>query len=216
MPAVARDAFAHRALERAEAPAPDAVSASGVMLVDTMVPNGVSTARPPASGAPPSAVWQCTQLPSAASWRPRSITARCRPAALNLHRRDRGAPAERRGDDADGAAASAPAVAPDPCARPRRIARPRARTTRPAALRRAWRRRQRVHRRTHDLGRERRLRESARRWHRRSRWRSPPCPAPTTTRPRRAAARRGAASAAPRPPARRESSGSDSCPTPAP
>ena len=86
MAAVARDAVAHRALERAETPAADAVLSIGVMLVDTTVPNGVSTARPPANAVPPSAVWQCTQLPSPASWPPRAITTRpYKPALAQLH-----------------------------------------------------------------------------------------------------------------------------------
>jgi len=38
------------------------------------MPKGVAIGRPPAFGTPPSAVWQATQLPSAASWRPRSST----------------------------------------------------------------------------------------------------------------------------------------------
>ena len=50
------------------------VAASGVMFVLTTVPNGVCMRRPPAPGTPPSPVWQCTQLPKAASWRPRSIS----------------------------------------------------------------------------------------------------------------------------------------------
>ena len=37
------------------------VSLSGVMLVEYRVPNGSTKARPPAKGAPPSAVWQAAQ-----------------------------------------------------------------------------------------------------------------------------------------------------------
>ena len=38
------------------------VSRSGVMLAETMLPNGVSIGRPPANGLPPSStVWQATQ-----------------------------------------------------------------------------------------------------------------------------------------------------------
>src|ERR1700759_2681837 len=51
------------------------VSGSGVMLVDQMVPNGVSIARPPALTAPPAVVWHTAQLPSAASCSPFAIVA---------------------------------------------------------------------------------------------------------------------------------------------
>ncbi|BCY22131.1 hypothetical protein BPJ_25230 [Bordetella pertussis] len=40
-----------------------------------MAPNGVSSASPPALGAPPGAVWHTTQSPAAATSRPRSIAA---------------------------------------------------------------------------------------------------------------------------------------------
>src|SRR3954468_21380281 len=55
--------------------APMPVAGSGVMLVDQMVPNGVSIARPPALTAPPGAVWQTAQLPSAASCSPFAMVA---------------------------------------------------------------------------------------------------------------------------------------------
>src|SRR3954469_6005598 len=55
--------------------APKPVSGSGVMLVDQMVPNGVSIARPPALTAPPGTEWQTAQLPSAASCPPFAIVA---------------------------------------------------------------------------------------------------------------------------------------------
>jgi hypothetical protein len=42
------------------------VALSGVMLVEKTVPNGVSMARPPANGTPPSAVWHATQSAAAA------------------------------------------------------------------------------------------------------------------------------------------------------
>src|SRR3954453_12215196 len=51
------------------------VCGSGVMLVDQIVPNGVGIARPPALTAPPAAVWQTAQLPSAASCAPFAIVA---------------------------------------------------------------------------------------------------------------------------------------------
>src|SRR5215470_10149283 len=40
-----------------------------------MMPNGVSSARPPALIAPPKAVWQTMQSPSAASCWPRAMVA---------------------------------------------------------------------------------------------------------------------------------------------
>src|SRR5215470_1445319 len=40
-----------------------------------MTPNGVSSARPPALTAPPRAVWQAMQSPSAASCWPRAMVA---------------------------------------------------------------------------------------------------------------------------------------------
>ena len=43
---------------------PIPVFGSGVMLVDQIVPMGLSMGRPPASGSPPSAVWQATQSPA--------------------------------------------------------------------------------------------------------------------------------------------------------
>src|ERR1043165_1294228 len=55
--------------------APMPLSESGVILVDQMVPNGVSIARPPALTAPPAFVWQTAQLPSAASCAPFAIGA---------------------------------------------------------------------------------------------------------------------------------------------
>src|SRR4051794_24334269 len=55
--------------------APIPVSGSGVMLVDQIVPNGVSMARPPALTAPPAVVWHTAQLPSAASCSPFAIVA---------------------------------------------------------------------------------------------------------------------------------------------
>src|SRR4051812_8480901 len=55
--------------------APIPVSGSGVMLVDQMVPNGVSMARPPALTAPPSVVWHTAQFPSAASCSPLAMVA---------------------------------------------------------------------------------------------------------------------------------------------
>src|SRR3954452_8829315 len=55
--------------------APIPVCASGVMLVDQIVPNGVSMARPPALTAPPGWVWQTAQLPSAASCSPLAMVA---------------------------------------------------------------------------------------------------------------------------------------------
>src|SRR5438874_1417988 len=55
--------------------APIPVSGSGVMLVDQMVPNGVTIWRPPALTAPPSVVWHTAQLPSAASCSPFAIVA---------------------------------------------------------------------------------------------------------------------------------------------
>src|SRR3954454_8935420 len=51
------------------------VSRSGVMLVEWMMPNGVSSARPPAFTAPPVEVWQTAQLPRAASCAPRAMVA---------------------------------------------------------------------------------------------------------------------------------------------
>src|SRR5215207_1221834 len=54
---------------------PMPVSASGVRLVVTIFPKGVSMALPPALGIPPGAVWQTTQSPAAASCRPRSSVA---------------------------------------------------------------------------------------------------------------------------------------------
>src|SRR5207253_10498731 len=55
--------------------APMPVSGSGVMLVDQMVPNGVSMARPPALTTPPGPVWHTAQLPSAASCSPLAMVA---------------------------------------------------------------------------------------------------------------------------------------------
>src|SRR6267154_3277154 len=51
------------------------VSASGVMLVEVIVPNGVSMARPPALRMPFAEVWQTAQSPSAASCCPRAMVA---------------------------------------------------------------------------------------------------------------------------------------------
>src|SRR5579863_5961215 len=39
-----------------------------------MRPNGVLKDRPPAKGAPPGRVWQLTQFPAAARYRPRSTS----------------------------------------------------------------------------------------------------------------------------------------------
>ncbi|KAF1042623.1 MAG: hypothetical protein GAK34_02779 [Delftia tsuruhatensis] len=52
---------------------PMPVSWSGVILVEYTVPKGVSSAKPPALGAPPGAVWQTTQSPAAATSRPRAM-----------------------------------------------------------------------------------------------------------------------------------------------
>src|SRR5439155_686394 len=49
---------------------PIPVSASGVMLEEKIVPNGVGTGRPPAKFLPPRTVWQSLQLPIAARSRP--------------------------------------------------------------------------------------------------------------------------------------------------
>ena len=43
------------------------VSRSGVMLVEWIVPRGVSIERPPAYAAPLSRVWQLTQLAAVAT-----------------------------------------------------------------------------------------------------------------------------------------------------
>ena len=51
------------------------VSGSGVMLVEWMVPNGVSSGRPPAFRMPLVTVWHTAQSPSAASCFPRAIVA---------------------------------------------------------------------------------------------------------------------------------------------
>src|ERR1700755_2333083 len=50
---------------------PSPVSASGVMLEEKIVPNGVGTGSPPAKFRPPRTVWQSLQFPIAASSRPR-------------------------------------------------------------------------------------------------------------------------------------------------
>src|SRR3954471_18401445 len=50
---------------------PIPVSASGVMLEEKIVPNGVGTGSPPAKFLPPRTVWQSLQLPIAARSRPR-------------------------------------------------------------------------------------------------------------------------------------------------
>src|SRR5215470_2678225 len=50
---------------------PMPVSASGVILDENTVPNGVGTGRPPAKFLPPLTVWQSLQLPIAARSRPR-------------------------------------------------------------------------------------------------------------------------------------------------
>src|SRR5436309_6207609 len=50
---------------------PIPVSASGVMLEEKMVPNGVGTGRPPAKFLAPRTVWQSPQFPIAANSRPR-------------------------------------------------------------------------------------------------------------------------------------------------
>ena len=42
------------------------VAGSGVMLADSIEPNGVSMGRPPAKGRPPGAVWQASQSPGTA------------------------------------------------------------------------------------------------------------------------------------------------------
>ena len=52
--------------------APMPVALSGVKLLLMTLPKGVRMARPPALGGPASAVWQATQLPSSANWRPRA------------------------------------------------------------------------------------------------------------------------------------------------
>src|ERR1700736_257692 len=49
------------------------VAISGVIFGPTNAPNGVSSAVPPANGLPAGAVWQPTQSPSTARYRPRSI-----------------------------------------------------------------------------------------------------------------------------------------------
>src|SRR5712692_9002868 len=51
------------------------VSTSGVMLVEVIVPNGVSMARPPALRTPFTEVWQTAQSPSAANCWPRAMVA---------------------------------------------------------------------------------------------------------------------------------------------
>src|SRR6266853_1204138 len=50
---------------------PIPVSASGVILEEKIVPNGVGTGSPPAKFLPPRTVWQSLQLPIAARSRPR-------------------------------------------------------------------------------------------------------------------------------------------------
>src|SRR5262249_23755675 len=52
---------------------PIPVAISGVMFGPSSVPNGVSSAAPPANGLPPGAVWQPMQSPATARYRPRSI-----------------------------------------------------------------------------------------------------------------------------------------------
>src|SRR5258705_4787447 len=57
------------------------VSASGVMLVLWMTPNGVSIGLPPALRTPFADAWHTAQLPSAASSLPRAIVAAEKTAA---------------------------------------------------------------------------------------------------------------------------------------
>ena len=47
------------------------VASSGVMFGVMIAPNGVCSARPPANGLPPGAVWQAMQSPIVASALPR-------------------------------------------------------------------------------------------------------------------------------------------------
>src|SRR6516164_6440246 len=60
---------------------PMPVSASGEMLVEKIVPNGVTTPTPPAKAAPPGAVWQVAQSPMAARAAPRLTSAESKLAA---------------------------------------------------------------------------------------------------------------------------------------
>ncbi len=49
------------------------VVGSGVILVEYSVPKGSTNARPPAYGAPPSAVWHASQSAARVRYSPRSM-----------------------------------------------------------------------------------------------------------------------------------------------
>jgi hypothetical protein len=70
--AVAADAFAHRALEVAEAPKLQVPMRWGRLVV-AMRANGVSILAAASIALKPSAVWQTAQLPNAATTWPRSM-----------------------------------------------------------------------------------------------------------------------------------------------
>src|SRR5262249_50000341 len=62
---------------------PIPVATSGVMFGPSSVPNGVSSAAPPANGLPPGAVWQPMQSPATARYRPRSICSNAWPSSAD-------------------------------------------------------------------------------------------------------------------------------------